>query len=153
MKIIDLQRGLTFQKDSKDSKFLKELKKIFNLLGIPFNDPCCPGTSTAYPAAIIFITPQDNIPGGTGGEISVTNYLTTINTDAGGDAFTLADGTVIGQLKKIVLVVDGGGDAVVTPANLAAGTTITFDDATDFAVLSWDGTEWFVVENSGTTVT
>ena len=52
---------------------------------------------------------QDNITAGTGGAIAVTNYLTTINTDAGGDAFTLANGTVKGQMKKILLVVDGGG--------------------------------------------
>jgi len=152
MKIIDFQKGLSFFVRSKDSIFLHELKRILNLLSIPFTDPCCLDASTAAPAAIIFTTPQTNIVAGTGGAIPVTNYLTTINTDAGGDAFTLADGTVNGQLKKILLVVDGGGNAVITPANLAAGTTITMGDAADFVVLQWNSTEWFVIENSGSAV-
>lgn len=95
---------------------------------------------------------QNDIVAGTGGAISVTNYLTTINTDAGGDAFTLADGTQVGQLKKILLVVDGGGDAVITPANLAAGTTITMNDANDYVILIWNGTDWAALENSGSTI-
>jgi hypothetical protein len=95
---------------------------------------------------------QTNITAGTGGAIPVTNYLTTINTDAGGDAFTLAAGTQVGQMKKILLVADGGGDGVVTPAALAAGTTITFNDATDYVILQWNGAAWVTLENSGTTI-
>lgn len=97
---------------------------------------------------------QDNITAGTGGAIAVTNYLTTINTDAGGDAFTLANGTYAGQLKKILLVTDGGGDGVVTPATAFAGgaTTATFNDANDYLLLMWNGSAWRVVENSGVTV-
>jgi len=99
---------------------------------------------------------QDNITAGTGGAISVDNYLTTVNTDAGGDAFTLADGSVNGQLKKILLVVDGGGNAVITPANLAGGTTITMNDATDYVVLMFNAlsspAEWVCIENSGSTI-
>lgn len=95
------------------------------------------------------IAAQNNITAGSGGAIAVTNYLTTINTDAGGDAFTLADGTQKGQVKKIILVVDGTGDAVITPANLGDGTTITMDDAGDYIVLLWNGQEWYAVENSG----
>lgn len=96
---------------------------------------------------------QNNITAGTGGAIIVTNYLTTINTDAGGDAFTLANGTQIGQMKKILLVVDGGGDSVVTPATaFAGGTTATFNDAGDFLILQWSGAAWVVIENSGVTI-
>ena len=96
-----------------------------------------------------FIPPaeQDDIAAGVGGAISVANYLTTINTDAGGDAFTLADGDQIGQLKKILLVVDGGGNAVITVDN---GPTITMGDAGDYVVLIWeDSLDWIVIENSG----
>lgn len=108
------------------------------------------GTQIAgfYPTAVA----QNNITAGTGGAIIVTNYSTTINTDAGGDAFTLANGTQIGQLKKIRLVVDDGGNGVVTPTALTGGTTITFDDAGDYVVLIWSGTSWIVLENSGVTV-
>lgn len=102
------------------------------------------GSSTIYlPAA------QNNITAGTGGAIPITNYLTTINTDAGGDTFTLADGSVVGQMKKILLVIDGTGDGVVTPAHLLGGTTITFNDANDYVILTFNGTAWVVIENSG----
>lgn len=101
---------------------------------------------------VIKAVAQGNITAGTGGAIPITNYLTTINTDAGGDAFTLADGDIIGMLKKILLVVDGGGDAVITPVNLADGTTITMNDATDYVILMWNGTDWVVIENFGSTI-
>jgi hypothetical protein len=97
---------------------------------------------------------QNNITAGTGGAISVANYYTTINTDAGGDNFTLANGTQIGQLKKIFLVADGGGDGVVTPATAFAGgaTTATFNDANDALTIMWNGAAWAVIENVGVTV-
>lgn len=96
---------------------------------------------------------QNDIVAGTGGAILVTNYLTTINTDADGDAFTLANGTVKGQMKKILLVVDGGGNGVVTPATaFAGGTTATFGDAGDFLILQWNGTSWIVIENNGVVI-
>jgi len=88
----------------------------------------------------------DNITANTGGAISVANFCTTINTDAGGDAFTLADGLVPGQLKKIVFVVDGGGDGVVTSKFAGAATTLTFSDAGEYALLMWDGTDWIALE-------
>lgn len=92
---------------------------------------------------------QNNITAGTGGAVSVLNYLTTINTDAGGDAFTLAAGGQIGQMKKILLVADGGGDGTLT---LTGYTSIVFNDATDYVILMWNGSAWFVLENSGCTV-
>ncbi len=96
---------------------------------------------------------QDNIAAGTGGAIPVTNYLTTINTDGTDDAFTLANGTRVGQMKKILLVTDGGGNGVVTPATaFAGGTAATFGDAADYLILQWSGSAWVVLENSGVTV-
>lgn len=110
-------------------------------------------TSGTMVAAFYPQAAQNDIAAGTGGAISVANYLTTINTDAGGDAFTLADGTVTGQMKKILLVADGGGDGVVTPATaFAGGTTATFNDAGDFLIIQWSGTAWVILENSGVTV-
>lgn len=78
------------------------------------------------------------------GAINVTTFLTKWTTTAA-DAGTLADGTRIGQLKKIQLIVDGG-DGTLTPSNLANGTTITFADAGDFALLRWNGTDWRAIE-------
>lgn len=108
-------------------------------------------TGIGYVPIIPSYSPQ-NIPAGTGGAISILSYFTTINTDAGGDAFTLANGTVIGQLKKIYLLADGGGNAVITPVSLSGGLTITMNDAGDYVVLVWDGVYWSVIENIGSTI-
>lgn len=107
-------------------------------------------TSTAdLLAAFIPSAAQNNITAGTGGAIPITNYLTTINTDAGGDAFTLAAGSTPGQLKKILLVVDGGGNATIT---LTGYTSIVMNDATDYVILQWTGTAWVAIENFGATL-
>lgn len=89
-----------------------------------------------------------NITAGTGGAINVTAYYTTINTDATDDAYTLANGTQVGQRKKIRLITDGGGNGVITPTSLSGGTTITFADAADEVELAWNGTAW-VMEYAG----
>lgn len=89
---------------------------------------------------------QNNIAAGAGGAIAITNYYTTINSDAGGDAFSLANGDIVGQLKKIQFIIDGGGDAVITPTSLAGGTTITMADAGDFCILQWSSTVWVAIE-------
>lgn len=79
------------------------------------------------------------------GAIPITNFYSTLDSTAGATTATLADGAVIGQVKKVQMIVDGG-DVVVTPANLAGGTTITFADAGDFVLLIWDGTDWVMIE-------
>lgn len=78
------------------------------------------------------------------GAINVTTFYTAWTT-TGAEAGTLANGTVLGQLKKIKQIVDGG-DGTLAPANLAGGTTITFADAGDYALLQWDGAEWVAIE-------
>lgn len=78
------------------------------------------------------------------GAANVTSYCTKWTT-TGAAAGTLADGTQIGQLKKVQLIVDAG-DLTLTPANLANGSTITFADAGDFAILLWNGTDWYAIE-------
>lgn len=103
------------------------------------------GSSTGL-VPVVFAAAGESIAAGTGGALSITKYYSKISTDAGGDAFTLANGTLIGQLKKVHLIVDGGGDGVLTPASLSGGTTITFADAGDFALLIWNGTAWVAIE-------
>lgn len=76
--------------------------------------------------------------------ISIATYLTTIS-NGGGTTHTLADGVAIGQMKKIVGVGALTGNAVITPANLAGGTTITLSVIGDTVELIYDGTEWYVV--------
>lgn len=95
---------------------------------------------------VIIAAATDNITAGTGGAISVANYCTTINTDTDSDAFTLADGVVPGQLKKILFITDGGGTGVVTSKFAGAATHLTFSNAGEYAILMWDGTDWIALE-------
>jgi len=79
------------------------------------------------------------------GAANVTSYLTKLTTTTA-SAVTLADGVCLHQLKKIQFIVDVG-DATLTPATFADGTTITFADAGDFAVLRWTSSGWTVHES------
>lgn len=81
-----------------------------------------------------------------GGAVDVVSYYTAGASDAGGDAWTLADGQKVGQLKKVQLVTDGGGDATLTPTTLSGGDTITFADAGDYALLVWTPDGWVALE-------
>lgn len=78
------------------------------------------------------------------GAIDVVSYYTAWTT-TGAEAGTLADGLRVGQVKKVQLIVDGG-DGTLTPATFADGTTITFADAGDYAVLVWTPDGWTAIE-------
>lgn len=104
------------------------------------------GSSIAGPGStsspLLPIAAQQDLSGA--GAVNITSYYTA-GTTTSTDAWTLADGAVKGQLKKIQLIVDGG-DATLTPANLSGGTNITFADAGDYVILCFDGTNWVAVE-------
>ena len=76
------------------------------------------------------------------GAINLTSLHTEITT-TGADAYTLANG-VVGQIKIISMVVDGG-DATVTPTTLATGTTITFDAVHDNVTLMYGANGWLPI--------
>jgi len=81
------------------------------------------------------------------GAVSITTTLTTVASSAA-IALTLADG-VQGQIKVIVFITDGG-DATLTPATMNDGTTLTFADAGDSAILMWIGASgWQVIGGWG----
>jgi hypothetical protein len=87
------------------------------------------------------------------GAADVTNLVTELTTGAGAAAVTLADGTTVGQMKIITMVVDGGGTATVTPTTFANGSTLAFADVNDTVCLVWASTiGWVIVSNSGATV-
>ena len=83
------------------------------------------------------------------GAVNLTTFATLLVTTAA-DALTLADGAV-GQLKFIQMKTDGG-NGTLTPTNLRAGSTITFNDVNDFVLLFFVDAEWTIVVNSGCTV-
>ena len=94
-----------------------------------------------YP--LIPIAAQNEIT--SNGAVILTNFLTTIDSTSGALALTLANGVVVGQLKKIIFRVDNG-DAVVTGNFTGTNTILTFSDAGEYALLQWNGTEWIALE-------
>jgi hypothetical protein len=84
------------------------------------------------------------------GAVNVTQPVTKFTSTAAGNALTLADG-VEGQLKTIVYVAEaaGGDTGVLTPTNLGAGTTITFNAVGDACVLQFLGSDWWAISLRG----
>jgi hypothetical protein len=76
------------------------------------------------------------------GAVTLTEYYTAWTT-GGAVAGTLADGTVVGQLKRIrSLTADEG------TLTFNVDDTIVFTDAGDTALLLWDGSDWIPIELS-----
>lgn len=93
-------------------------------------------------APVVPIAAQQALSGA--GAVNITTFYTAWTT-TGANAGTLADGAQKGQLKKIQMVADAG-DGTLTPSNLSGGTTITFADVGDYALLMFDGTNWVALE-------
>jgi hypothetical protein len=84
------------------------------------------------------------------GAVNLTTLTTAFTSTATGNALTLADG-VAGQLKMIVYVAEaaGGDTGILTPTNLGAGSTITFNAVGNSCLLQFIGTDWWVVSLNG----
>ena len=80
------------------------------------------------------------------GAINVTSSVTLLTT-TGADAFTLADGATLGQIKTIILT-DDGGDATITPTSFSAGTTITLSAPGESVQLLFAG-DWIILGGFG----
>ncbi len=90
----------------------------------------------------------ENVTGG--GALSLTTAVSLIST-TGVEAYTLADGTLEGQIKIISMKVDGG-NATVTPDNYINGTSILFNNVNDTIVLMWHSTGWVQLARQNATV-
>jgi hypothetical protein len=84
------------------------------------------------------------------GAVDVTNEITLLVSTAGTPAITLADG-VVGQ-RKIIKFKTDAGTMTLTPAHLADGATIEFDDAGDVVELVFADSNWQIIANEGCTV-
>ena len=84
--------------------------------------------------------------------VDVTTSISHIDTVTakGAHAGTMANGTN-GQIKIITMIADGG-ESGITPANLAGGTTITFNVVGDTVVCLFTNSNWVVISNVGATV-
>ena len=95
------------------------------------------------PSFIGFSNSYEDISDATQTAVSITKAVTLLQT-TGAVATTLANGTVIGQLKIIVNDTDGGASEL-TPASTLGYTNIDFVDDGDSVTLMWTGTAWAVV--------
>ncbi len=90
----------------------------------------------------------ENVSGG--GALSLTTAVSLI-TSTGTEAYTLADGTLEGQIKIISMKVDGG-NATVTPDNYINGTSILFNNVNDTITLLYQSTGWVQLARQNATV-
>ena len=90
------------------------------------------------PSFIGFSNSYENITDGIQAAMGITTALTLFET-AGSNATTLADGTVIGQIKVIINDVDGG-TSVCTVTDALGFADLDFVDDGDTAMLIWTGT-------------
>ena len=95
------------------------------------------------PSFIGFSNSYEDISDGSQTAISITHALTLLQT-AGSNATTLADGTVIGQIKVIIHDTDGGASEC-TPADPVGFVDMDFEDVGDTATLMWYGSHWFAL--------
>ena len=101
------------------------------------------GSVIAAPGATVALfapeAAQQNLTGA--GAINITSYYTAFTSSGAGQALSLANGAIRGQLKLISHVSDGGS-GVLTPTSLVGGTTITFATVAESALLLFNGTSW-----------
>jgi len=84
------------------------------------------------------------------GDVNITQPVTKFTSTATGNALTLVNG-VEGQIKTIVYVAEaaGGDTGILTPTNLGAGTTITFNTVGDACILQFLGADWWAISLRG----
>ena len=73
--------------------------------------------------------------------ISITTALTLLETTGTNAATTLADGTVVGQIK-IIVHDTAGGTSEMTPADPMGYIDVDFASLGDSFTCIWSGTKW-----------
>ena len=96
------------------------------------------------PSFIGFSNSYENITDGIQAAVGITTALTLLASSGGQTATTLADGTVIGQLKVIVHDVDGG-NSILAVTDALGFADLDFVDDGDTAMLMWTGTTGWAV--------
>ena len=96
---------------------------------------------------VVYSTEEVTAGNGSGNAtaLSTTTTVSIVATKASATHVSLADG-VEGQLKIIIHKTRAGSnDLVITPANFAAGSTLTSNLAARAVQLLFDGSNWQVV--------
>ena len=79
------------------------------------------------------------------GAISVSTAVTLLVLESTNGATTLANGTVVGQMKTIIADGTDGGASTLTPQTRLGFLAIKFVDDGDTATLMWTGSKWAIV--------
>ena len=93
------------------------------------------------PSFIGFSNSYEDISDGSQTAISITHAGTLLQSSGTNTATTLADGTVIGQLKIIIHDTDGG-NSILAVTDAVGFADLDFVDDGDTAMLMWTGSHW-----------
>ena len=93
------------------------------------------------PSFIGFSNSYEDISDGSQTAMSITHALTLLQSSGTKTATTLADGTVIGQLKVIIHDTDGG-NSIMAVTDALGFADLDFLDDGDTAMLMWTGSHW-----------
>ena len=96
------------------------------------------------PSFIGFSNSYENITDGIQAAVGITTALTLLGSSGTDTATTLADGTVIGQIKVIVHDTDGG-NSILAVTDALGFADLDFVDDGDTAVLMWTGTTGWAI--------
>ena len=93
------------------------------------------------PSFIGFSNSYEDISDGSQTAMSITHAVTLLQSSGTNTATTLADGTVIGQLKVIIHDTDGG-NSIMAVTDALGFADLDFLDDGDTAMLMWTGSHW-----------
>ena len=93
------------------------------------------------PSFIGFSNSYEDISDGQQTAMSITHALTLLQSSGTNTATTLADGTVIGQLKVIIHDTDGG-NSILAVTDAVGFADLDFVDDGDTAMMMWTGSHW-----------
>ena len=93
------------------------------------------------PSFIGFSNSVEDISDGSQTALSITHALTLLQSSGTNTATTLADGTVVEQLKIIMHDTDGG-NSILAVTDAVGFADLDFVDDGDTAMLMWTGAHW-----------
>ena len=93
------------------------------------------------PSFLGFSNSYEDISDGSQTAMSITHAVTLLQSSGTNTATTLADGTVIGQLKIIIHDTDGG-NSIMAVTDALGFADLDFVDDGDTAMLMWTGSHW-----------
>ena len=99
------------------------------------------------PSFIGFSNSVQDISSATTTAISITTALTLLETTGTNAATSLADGTVVGQIK-IIVHDTAGGTSEMTPADPLGYVDVDFVSLGDSFTCFWSGTKWAALANT-----